>query len=50
MARAGETFRSQEQLAQARLEAQLKPVAETLAKFELQVQAIEAKRNESRAG
>jgi DNA recombination protein RmuC len=48
--RASETFRSQEQLAQARLEAQLKPVAETLAKFEAQVQAIEKSRAEESGG
>ena len=35
--RASETFEAQERLAQARLEAQLKPVAETLAKFQEQV-------------
>ena len=50
VARASESFRSQEQLAQAHIEAQLKPVAETLAKFEAQVQAIEAKRNEETGG
>ena len=50
VARASETFRSQEQVAQAHIEAQLKPVAETLAKFEAQVQAIEAKRNEETGG
>ena len=44
--RASETFRAQDQLVQARLEGQLKPVAEVLAKFEQQVQAIEAKRAE----
>jgi len=44
--RASETFRSQEQLASARIEGQLKPVAEMLAKFEEQVRTIEAKRNE----
>lgn len=48
--RAAETFRSQEQLAQARLEAQLKPVAETLQKFEQQVQAIEKARAEDTGG
>ena len=48
--RASETFRSQEQLAQAKLEAQLKPVAETLAKFEAQVQAIEKSRAEDTGG
>jgi DNA recombination protein RmuC len=50
VARAGETFRSQEDLAKARLEAQLKPVAETLAKFELQVAAIEKARAEESGG
>src|SRR5579862_1544839 len=44
--RASETFRSQEQLAHARLEGQLKPVAEMLAKFEQHVQSIEARRVE----
>ena len=34
-----ETFRAQDRLSQARLEAQLKPVADTLAKFEAQVAA-----------
>ncbi len=48
--RASETFRAQEELAHAKLEAQLKPVAETLAKFEQQVQAIEAKRHEEAGG
>ena len=46
VARASETFHTQEQLAHARLEGQLKPVADILAKFEQQVLAIEAKRNE----
>ena len=46
VARASETFRSQDLLAQARLEGQLKPVAEVLAKFEQHVQAIEARRSE----
>ncbi len=46
VARASETFRSQEQLAHARMEGQLKPVAEMLTKFEAQVRSIEAKRNE----
>ncbi len=44
VSRATETFRSQEQLAQARMETQLKPVADTLAKFELQVAAMEKAR------
>ncbi|MFN7130413.1 MAG: DNA recombination protein RmuC, partial [Brevundimonas sp.] len=42
--RTEETFRNREQLAQARLEAQLKPVAETLAKFQEQVTAVEKTR------
>jgi DNA recombination protein RmuC len=50
VARASETFRAQEDLAKARLEAQLKPVAETLAKFELQVAAIEKARAEETGG
>ena len=45
-----ETFRNREQLAQARLEAQLKPVAETLAKFQAQVTAVEQKRAEETGG
>ncbi len=45
-----ETFRNREQLAQARLEAQLKPVAETLAKFQEQVAAVEQKRAEESGG
>jgi len=48
--RADESFRNREQLAQARIEAQLKPVAETLAKFEAQVQAIEKGRAEDTGG
>jgi DNA recombination protein RmuC len=44
--RAAESFKSQEQLAQARLEAQLKPVAEGLAKFE----ALEKARAEETGG
>ena len=50
VARASETFRSQEDLAKVRLEAQLKPVAETLAKFELQVAAMEKARAEDTGG
>ena len=46
VARANETFQSHQQLAHSQLEGQLKPVAEVLAKFELQVQAIEARRAE----
>jgi DNA recombination protein RmuC len=48
--RADESFRNREQLTQARLEAQLKPVADTLAKFEAQVQAIEKTRAEESGG
>ena len=48
--RAAESFRSQEVIATARLEAQLKPVAETLEKFEKQVQAIEKARAEDTGG
>jgi DNA recombination protein RmuC len=50
VARASETFKSQEDLARARLEAQLKPVAETLAKFEAQVTAMEKARAEDTGG
>ena len=45
-----ETFRNREQLAQARIEAQLKPVAETLAKFQEQVAAVEKTRAEENGG
>jgi DNA recombination protein RmuC len=48
--RANETFKAQEEQTKLRLEAQLKPVAETLAKFEQQVQAIETKRAEDTGG
>jgi DNA recombination protein RmuC len=48
--RAGETFRSQEALALERMAGQLKPVAETLAKFELQVTAMEKARAEDSGG
>ncbi len=48
--RSDETFRNRELLAQQRLEAQLKPVAETLAKFEAQVQAVEKNRAEETGG
>jgi DNA recombination protein RmuC len=44
--RAGETFEAQERLAQAKLEAQLKPVAETLARFQEQAAAAEKVRVE----
>jgi DNA recombination protein RmuC len=48
--RTDQTFRDRELLAQQRLEAQLKPVAETLAKFEKQVQEIEKSRAEETGG
>ena len=48
--RNAETFKSHELLAQARMEAQLKPVAETLAKFDAQVQALEKSRAEETGG
>lgn len=48
--RADETFENRERLAQARLEAQLKPVAETLAKFQEQVVAVEKTRAEDQGG
>jgi DNA recombination protein RmuC len=45
-----ETFRNRELLAQQRLEAQLKPVAETLAKFQEQVTTAEKARAEETGG
>ena len=48
--RASETFKSQEALALERMAGQLKPVAETLAKFELQVTAMEKSRAEDAGG
>jgi DNA recombination protein RmuC len=48
--RAGETFEAQEKLAQAKLEAQLRPVAETLAKFQAQAAAAEKARAEEAGG
>ena len=48
--RAGETFEAQERLAQAKLEAQLKPVSEMLAKFEVQTAAAEKARAEEAGG
>ncbi len=44
--RATETFQAQDRVARERMEAQLKPVAETLAKFESQVAALEKARAE----
>jgi DNA recombination protein RmuC len=48
--RTEESFRNREQLAEARLAAQLKPVAETLQKFEAQVTAVEKQRAEEQGG
>lgn len=48
--RATETFQAQDRLAQAKLEAQLKPVAETLAKVQEQVAAAEKARAETAGG
>lgn len=48
--RAEETFQGQERQLQAKLEGQLKPVAETLAKFEQKVDAIEKARAEESGG
>ncbi|WP_293900664.1 DNA recombination protein RmuC [Phenylobacterium sp.] len=45
-----EAVRNREQLAQARLEAQLKPVAESLQKFQEQVTAVEKQRAEETGG
>jgi len=45
-----EAVRGREQLAQARLEAQLKPVAESLQKFQEQVTAVEKQRAEEQGG
>ncbi len=45
-----ERDRNREQFAQARLEAQLKPVAETLEKFQAQVSAVEKTRAEETGG
>ena len=50
IARASESFKSQELAAQARMEAQLKPVADTLAKFQEQVTAVEKARAEDTGG
>ena len=46
MTRATETFQAQDRLARQRLEDQLKPVAETLGKFEQHVGALEKARAE----
>ncbi len=48
--RATETFAAQDRLVQAKLEAQLKPVADTLEKFQLQVTEAEKARAEAAGG
>lgn len=48
--RATETFQAQDRLVRERLEAQLKPVAETLAQFQAQVAALEKVRAEETGG
>ena len=48
--RTDETFRNRELLAQQRMDAQLKPVAETLAKFQEHVAALEKSRAEETGG
>lgn len=48
--RTDETFRNREALAQQRMEAQLKPVAETLEKFQAHVTALEKARAEETGG
>lgn len=48
--RATETFKAQDRVARERVEAQLKPVAETLAKFQEHVAALEKTRSEETGG
>jgi DNA recombination protein RmuC len=48
--RTDETFRNRELMARERMEAQLKPVAETLAKFQEHVAALEKVRSEETGG
>lgn len=50
VSRATETFQAQDRLARERMEAQLKPVAETLLKFQQQVTAMEKSRAEETGG
>jgi len=50
VSRAAESFKSQELIAQQRMEAQLKPVAETLQKFQEHVAAVEKIRAEETGG
>ena len=48
--RTDETFRNRELMARERMEAQLKPVADTLAKFQEHIAALEKTRNEETGG
>jgi DNA recombination protein RmuC len=48
--RATESFQAQDRVAQARMEAQLKPVADTLKAFQEHVSALEKARNEETGG
>ncbi|MET4682205.1 DNA recombination protein RmuC [Brevundimonas faecalis] len=50
VARATETFQAQDRVARERMEAQLKPVSETLAKFQEHVAALEKTRAEDAGG
>ena len=50
MLRAEQSFAARDELSQTKLAAQLKPVAETLTKFEAQVQALEKVRSEEMGG
>lgn len=50
VARATETFQAQDRVARERMEAQLKPVAETLSKFQEHVVALEKARAEETGG
>lgn len=50
VARASETFQAQDRVARERVEAQLKPVAETLAKFREHLDAVEKVRAEDTGG
>ncbi len=50
VARATETFQAQDRVARERMEAQLKPVSETLAKFQQHVTALEKARADETGG
>lgn len=50
VARATETFQAQDRVARERMEAQLKPVSETLAKFQQHVTALEKQRADETGG